>query len=342
MRLAVLSSRDVDPATYWRNLAFPLEDALAAHPDATLIVAPPFRRPSFRASRPAWLESIRAVRKADVVFWAQLHLQPPRPVWALAYTRPRARRAVMAVDSWPSIHARLIVYVKAQGLSHCFLPFRQSVLALKAAAPNRHFEWLPFGFNARVFRDRGVERDIFVSWVGRRYEPFHEALRTYCSRKGLKYEYLEPPGRPIPLDELSSLAARSRYFVAFPPDLGDPLRTGGFSPLTLRYLEGVGSGCRLLGARPASGEFDLMLPPDALVECAPDGSDLDEVLGSADDDPSFAARAAAASVYAHSEHTWERRAEAIHGRLRGEPEQDLFQVGRRAETPAAAGRTTPA
>lgn len=235
----------------------------------------------------------------------------------------------MIVDAWPSIYCQLIAYAKAQRLSHCFVNFRPSVYALKSAAPNRKFEWLPFGFNDAVFRDRGVERDIFAMSVGRRHEPFHEALRAYCSERGLVYEYLEGRGSAT-LDELSRLAARSRYYVTLPPDLADPLRTGGLSPLTLRYLEGAAAGCRILGARPAADELDVMLPRDALLECAPDGSDLEDVLDRAASDPDFAKKTEVATKHVHTHHPWSRRAEWIHARLLGGPEQDLNSISRAA------------
>ena len=194
MRLVVISAREVDTATYWRNIAPPLEGALAEQPETTLVVAPPFRRPTLRPDRPAWLSAIRAARHADAVFWIQLHFRPPGPVWSLAYVKPSAIRTTLVVDSWPSIYCQLIAYAKAQRLAHCFLNFRPSAYALKSAAPNRNFEWLPFGFNSAVFRDREVERDIFAMSVGRRHEPVHEALLEYCSRRGLVYEYLEGRG----------------------------------------------------------------------------------------------------------------------------------------------------
>ena len=327
MRLVVISARDIDHGTYWRNIAPPLETALSSYPGSTLVVAPPFRRPTLRPERPAWLDAVRAMRRADAVFWLQLHFRPPGPVWALAYTRPLAKRAMMVVDSWPAIYLHLIAYAKAQRIAHCFVNFRSSVFALKTAAPNRHFEWLPFAVNDRVFVDRDLERDVYAFWVGRRFDPFHHALIEHCARRGLNYEYVEPPGYPMPLDELSNIASRSRYFITLPPDLGDPLRTGGLSPMSLRYLEGPAAGCRPLGARPNSDEIDVMLPSGSLVECAPDGSDLSEVLDAADADPSFDERRTAARDHVHAVHTWDRRADWIYARLQGGPEQPLDRVG---------------
>ena len=326
MSLVVLSSRGFYNELLWRNIAPPLEDALSSKPDTTVVLPPGFRRPSLRPESPSWLRAIRTVRRADAVFWLQLHFKPPGPVWALAYAKPEATRAALTIDSFPAIYFRLVTYARAQRLAHWFLLYRDSVLALKSAAPNRHFEGLPIGFNDRVFRDQGLERDIYALWLGRRYEPLHSALQAYCAERGLHYEYLEPPGRYLPLDELSRLVARSRYFVAIPADIEDPIRTGGLSTFAMRYLEGVGAGCRLLGAKPRSGEFDLMLPDDAIVECAPDGSDLAAVLEAADADPAFEQKGRAASAVAHANHTWSHRANWIYSRLDGGPEQDLFSV----------------
>lgn len=325
MQLLVISSRELDTATYWRNITPPLEGALAEQPDTTLLVAPPFRRPTFSTKRPAWLSAIRCARRADAVFWVQLHFRPPAPVWALAYVKPTASRATYVVDPWPSIYCHLIGYAKAQRLTHCFVSFRASALALKSAAPNRNFEWLPLGFNSEVFRDRGVERDIFAISLGRRHAPFHDALKAYCERRSLTYEYLEGRGSGT-LDELSELTSRSRYFVTLPPDLEDPIRTGGLSPLTLRYLEGPGAGCRPLGTSPPSGEVELMLPPRAVVECKPDGSDLEDALERAEADPDFDSLRLATRNHVHATHTWERRAQSIRARLEGGPEHPLDRV----------------
>jgi len=46
----------------------------------------------------------------------------------------------------------------------------------------------------------------------------------------------------------------------------------------MRYLEGIAAETRLLGVVPRSGEFDELLPRDAILEVAPDGSDLAERL----------------------------------------------------------------
>ncbi|MGB8880298.1 MAG: glycosyltransferase, partial [Solirubrobacteraceae bacterium] len=89
----------------------------------------------------------------------------------------------------------------------------------------------------------------------------------------------------------------------------------GYSPLVMRYLEGLASGARLLGVLPKSGEFEDLLPRDAICEVEPDGSDLAEKLD-ADLANAEAWRAVErAGELVKAEHSWRRRAEQVYARL---------------------------
>ena len=81
--------------------------------------------------------------------------------------------------------------------------------------------------------------------MGRRHEPLHQALLAYCEARGLRYVYPKDGG--LSTEELDRLTSSAQYFVATPPDLDNPKRTGGFSPLLMRYFEGLAAGTRLLG-----------------------------------------------------------------------------------------------
>jgi len=59
--------------------------------------------------------------------------------------------------------------------------------------------------------------------------------------------------------------------------LDNTRRTGGFSPLVMRYFEGLAAGTRLLVVLPRSGEYEA-LPTDAFCQVSPDGSDLAQRL----------------------------------------------------------------
>jgi hypothetical protein len=318
MRLVVLSSRLIQYRIFDRNCVNPLEDELAAMPGATLVAPPALRRATVRRNRPAWLAAARTVRRADAVVWTQMHLTPAAPLWALAYVRPTAKRSLVAIDSWEPTIAYLGRLLEAQRLTHCFVVYPQAYAWLRARYPDMRLHWLPLGVNLGGFEDSGRERDIFAFWMGRRHEDLHHALEAYCAARALKYRYSLHASDPATGEELSELMNRCRYFVVTPPDINNPARTGSFSPLTSRYLEGPAAGARLLGVAPGDNELARFMPESALVECKPDGSDLAEALTRADADPAWDDIRRATRDHVRATHGWRMRAMQIYDTLRGD------------------------
>jgi len=142
----------------------------------------------------------------------------------------------------------------------------------------------------------------------------HNALMRYCGERGLEYRFTQEGAEPK-FGESGELAGRAQYFVVTPPDLNDPVRTGGFSPLVMRYFEGLAAGARLLGVLPRSGEYDTLLPRDALLEVSPDGQDLAAKLDSDVKTGEAFEAVARACQLVRTHHSWARRAEQIHARL---------------------------
>lgn len=315
MRLAVLSPRAFKNPVSLDNFLPALEDALASYDDATLVLCPPFRARQPNSARPSWLRAIRTVRHADTVFWAQMSARPTAPVWALAYTRPLARRSAFVIDGWVPKQEEIGRVATLQRLAVCFVAFKEAHDRLRSDFPRIAWEWLPFAVNTEIVRDLGLERDVFAYWMGRRYEPLHLELQRYCEERGLEYFFHRKSGEFPTYGELARMMARSRYFVVTPPNLENPERTGPMSPVVMRYFEGLAAGCRLVGVMPNPEEYRALLPDDALIQCKPDGSDLATVLDSAERDPTVDERMHAAHDRVHQEHTWERRAAAIHARL---------------------------
>jgi hypothetical protein len=312
VKLVVLSARHLGEEFGFRNLSPPLENALASLPGATLVLPPPLRRGTLNASAPAWLRAIKTVRRADVVYWNQGAHYPKLQLWALAYTRPRARRVCLAMDLSELVVDRMRHLIRLQRIALCFIHYREAVHAIKRRSPDSPVEWLPPGFSRTVFRDRGFERDIDVLWIGRRHPPLHAALVRLSDETGYTYRYSHHARDPATSEELSELVARGRYFVVTPPGRE---RTGIFNPLSVRYLEGLGGGARLLGVLPRSGEFQELLPMDAIVECAANGSDVAAVLAGADADPQWEEKRVAARDLVHRLHGWENRAKHIYDRV---------------------------
>jgi hypothetical protein len=83
----------------------------------------------------------------------------------------------------------------------------------------------------------------------------------------------------------------------------------------MRYFEGLAAGARLVGVLPRSGEYQRLLPLDAILVVAPDGSDLAAKLDADRDDPMSRAAVERASVVVREQHSWAKRAEQIFNRL---------------------------
>jgi hypothetical protein len=202
-----------------------------------------------------------------------------------------------------------------QGLDPLFVAFREAYLELRRRFPRGRFEWLPFGVDTTVFDALpGGERPIFAYSMGRRYEPLHRALLRYCEERGLDYRYTKQPGEFFP-SELGRLVGSCQYFLVGPPDLASPERTGGFSPFVMRYLEGLAAGARLLGTLPGSGEYERLLPLEAILLVAPDGSDLAAKLDADRANPFARVAVERARLFVRAKHSWAKRAEQIYHRL---------------------------
>jgi hypothetical protein len=141
----------------------------------------------------------------------------------------------------------------------------------------------------------------------------HQALLAYCEARGLRYVYSKDGG--LTAEEVGRLTASAQYFVATPPDLDQPERTGGFSPLVMRYFEGLAAGTRLLGVLPRSGEYEAVLPTDAFCQVSPDGSDLAKRLDDDRGNPNNQRAVDAAGAFVREHHSWRRRAEQVFNHL---------------------------
>jgi hypothetical protein len=311
MRLGVFSNEKLNPWVNWTTLGPPLLRPLGASPNANLI-APPYLA---SATLGEWRNVWRACRSVDTLFWMQGSARPELPLHLASLLSGRVRRAAFVVDPWKPALTKIGMLAVMQRLDPCFVPYREAYEELCTRFPQGRFEWLPFGIDTEAFSPMCSERPIFAFWMGRRYEPLHEAMIRYCADRGLEYRFREPGVFPSPTD-LGRTVASSHYFLVTPPDLDNPMRTGGFSPLVMRYMEGLAAGARLLGVLPRSGEYEALLPLDAILQVAPDGSDLAERLDADQHNPGARAAVERATGLVRSKHSWARRAQQIYDRLK--------------------------
>jgi hypothetical protein len=311
MQLGVLSNECLDPSLNWSTLGPPLLHPLASNCGASLIAPPPL----MWAHLPEWQNVVRKVRAADTLFWMQSSARPELPVHVASVLAGRVRRSAFVVDAFRGAICKIGTLAVMQRLNPCFVAFREGYEELKQRYPRGRFEWLQFGIDTDVFDAVPGERQVFAYWMGRRYEPLHEALKSYCSARRLDYRYTLRAGEFADPKELGRRVGQSKYFVVTPPDLDSSARTGGYSPLVMRYMEGLAAGARLLGVLPRSGEYQTLLPLDAIVEVAPDGSDLAAKLDADRKNTASQLAVERARIYVRSQHSWRKRAEQIYHRL---------------------------
>jgi len=282
---------------------------------ANLIAPPHFSRKNL----PEWRNVLHRAHGADTLFWMQGASRPEMPLFLTSLARGRARRSAYVIDAWKNLHLKIGMLAILQRLDPCFVAFREACEELKKRFPSGRFEWLPFGVDTTVFDATPGERPIFGYSMGRRYEPLHQALLRYCTDRGLEYRYTSNGEIRDPVD-LGKMVARSKYFLVTPPDLPSPARTQGYSPFVMRYLEGLSAGSRLLGVLPASGEYEMLLPLDAMLQVSPDGSDLAVKLDADRGNPEVGPAVERARLMVRAKHSWSKRAEQVFTRLStGEP-----------------------
>jgi hypothetical protein len=136
-------------------------------------------------------------------------------------------------------------------------------------------------------------RPVDVACIGRRVDAVHHRLRALASERDLFYVFdIWGGGRAIDWAEAraanAELIRRSRYSIVW-----DPATTKSKAAvmrsdraLSTRYFESAAGGAILLGSRSAAPAYAQNFDwPDAVIDIAPDGSDLEARLQELDGDP---------------------------------------------------------
>ncbi len=334
MELGLLSNDALNPSVYWTTLLPPLFSGLARQPGVRIISPPPVAW----EHRKQWAEVRSEMKDRDVLFWVQLTSRPAGAIHLASYMNVRARRSNFVLDAFEPSVTKIGIAATLDRLDPCFVAYREATEQLQRRFPWSKFVWLPLAAHTDIFYPRKEPKSIFAFWMGRRHEPLHRALLAYCEARGLKYVYFKD-GRAS-TEELGQLASSAQYFVATPPDLDNPKRTGGFSPLVMRYFEGLAAGTRLLGVLPRSGDYQRILPTDAFCQVSPDGSDLAERLDADRSNPDNQRAVEAASALVREHHSWQRRAEQIFDHLANKTAIEFRTAQNESQFGRAAGRAS--
>ena len=236
MELGLLSNALLNPSVNWTTLLPPLFSGLAGQPGVRTVAPPPLAWERWRE----WGGVRSQLKACDALFWVQLSSRPSGAIHFASYVNLRARRSNLVVDAWKSSLTKIGIAATIERLDPCFVAFREATEELQRRFPLARFVWLPFGADTDTFYPRKEGKPIFAFSMGRRHEPLHQALLAYCDARRLRYVHSNGGG--LSTDELGRLTSSAQYFLATPPDLDNPKRTGGLSPLVMRYFEGLAAG----------------------------------------------------------------------------------------------------
>ena len=232
--------------------------------------------------------------------------------------RARSRKAVAFVlESWPSQFDKHRDTLRLlDRFDHVFVLNAGSIPALQRYT-STPISFLPTAADALAGRPAGSTGSIDFLSLGRRVPELHAELRAVAAEQERFYVY--DIWKNLMVRDWAEARAgnadmirRSRYYIAFDPTLVNPTKgnlMAGSQAISTRYFEGAAGGAILLGSRPGCPEFDDLFDwPDAVVEIAPDGSDLRDVLAALEADPARLAAASTANVVnTLRRHDWARR-----------------------------------
>jgi hypothetical protein len=309
MKLGLLSNMLVNSQPYWQSYVPPLFSAIADGRTNVQIVEPP---PVAWARRDAWKSVRSQVKACDTLFWLQLSSRPAPSIHLASLNRLGARRANFVIDAWKPVVTKIGIAATIERLNPCFVAYLEATTELKRRFPLGKFVWLPLAVRTEIFYPRKDAKPNFAFYMGRRHEPLHQALLKYCEARGLKYVYSD---KFMFGEEVGRAASSAQYFVVSPREVIDPKTKTAYSPLPMRCFEGLAAGARLLGAPPESGEYQALLPTDALCEVSLDGSDLAERLDRDRQNPDNQRAVDAAAAFVHEHHSWRRRGQQIYDYL---------------------------
>ena len=220
---------------------------------------------------------------------------------------------------------------------HILVTHQETASALSTAL-GRKVSWLPAAVDTLRFTPYAssspTPRSVDAYSIGRRREGIHDALLQRA--RSTPFYYVHDTYRASVADVydvsahrdlLANTAKRSRYFVVAPPKFDSQHETAGQVEVGYRYFEGAAAGCVLIGERADSAAFRQLFPwNDAVIDLAPDGSDVATVLSALAGEPerlaAIARRNAANSLLSHD---WAYRWRAL-VELAGLPASDKMRA----------------
>lgn len=158
-------------------------------------------------------------------------------------------------DCWPVDYDVWEAMFNRHRVKTAFFTARQSRDYFKDNIPGMRSYWLAEACDPLEypFSGRLVDRTIDVLELGRRSEPFHDAITGDLERYGFRHLYVkEGQRRMFPTrQELMEAWQQTKISICFPKSVTSDERSGGVETVTFRYFESMASRCLIVGRCPS-------------------------------------------------------------------------------------------
>jgi hypothetical protein len=165
-----------------------------------------------------------------------------------------------------------------------FFSARQAARHFKKRVAGLQAHWIPEACDPQLYlwRKPLADRRCQVLELGRKWAWLHERIRDPLARAGVPHRYSDLSGGKALFPDLAALLAGlgdTAIMLCFPRSVTHPEAAGGVETMTQRYLEGMASGCLIVGQSPR--ELIDLFGFDPVVPLQPDNpaQHLLEIIG---------------------------------------------------------------
>jgi hypothetical protein len=253
-------------------------------------------RDIYLMQRGGLFERSRVDEDYDVCFFMCQFLRELHNIDRVQNWRKRSRRAVAFIlESWSSTLPQMRAQLRLlDRFDHVFVLNADSIPAMQ-----RHtrtpISFLPTGADclAGTPSQMPALRPVDVLCFGRRVPAVHDRMLALARERGWFYLFdiwsgIQAADWAQARAANADMVRRSRYCIAWDPSMESTRGAliGSDRALTTRYFEAAAGGAIILGSRTPGKVFDDSFDwPDAVVEIARDGSDLEARIDALEADP---------------------------------------------------------
>jgi hypothetical protein len=216
-------------------------------------------------------------------------------------------------DVWPRFHKWIFPLLDFFNIRFVFFSSKQVYLDHVQKYPQSRCQsmWLPEGIKADDYHfERYEDKDIDVLEFGRKYEQYHDRVRSMLQSTGRNHVYAKPGASLLFPDKISFVngLARSKIVICVPSNITHPDRAEYISTMTLRYLQAMASKVLIVGIMPSDMQELFSYMPIVEIDMERAAAQLSDVLRDFDQYIPLIERNHA-EVTAH--HQWQNRWEVI-------------------------------